>query len=511
MTQGTPGNIAQELVAYRRLRRIWAGDIGRYVRDRFGVRPTHQQREILEAIQEPDAKVTVRSGHSTGKTTAAAWSIWWHLETRDHSRIPCTAPTSHQLRDVLWAEITKWARHADEVSARRGDWEGLRLTALFRVLTDRVYDPQSPGDWFAVARTASRDNPDALQGFHASDLIISEDGTTAEHQGEGGTLLFVVDEASGVPDAVFEVAEGALASSGSRLLMLGNPTRGSGYFADSHRGDRREFTPIHLRSQDSPLSDPDYRDRLARKWGEGSNVVRVRADGEFPAQDDDVLIAIEHAEAAIHRAPHQPPAGTVRRLGIDVARYGSDRTALVVRAGRNVERIEVVAQRDTMEVAGIADQLAREARIDVIYVDVGAMGPGVADRLREKGWRVIDVQFGAAAPQRGPLDDAQGRIMRDYLWLQAARWLHHDEPSFYTAARVAPDDTADLRDELCATRYRTDSDGRIQIESKDEAARRGMASPDIADALITTFAPGGTGKRVATAGRRRAPTAGVRP
>jgi len=503
--RGTPGDPTRELLAYQQLRSLWAGDVERYVADRFGVHPTHQQRRILQAIQDPDAKVSVRSGHSTGKTTAAAWVIWWFLETRDNARVPCTAPTSHQLRDVLWAEITKWARYADDQSRRRGDWTGLYLSGLFRVLTDRIYDPACPGDWFAVARTASRDNPDALQGFHAADLTITEDGTQAEHRGEGGSLLFVVDEASGVPDPVFEVAEGALASAGSRLLMLGNPTRGDGYFADSHRGDRREFRTIHLRSQDSPLSDPDYRDRLARKWGEDSNVVRVRADGEFPTQDDDVLISLQAAEDALHRAPHEVVPGTIRRLGIDVARYGSDRTAFVVRTGLNVERIQIAAQRDTMEVAGMAHTIAREARADVVYVDVGAMGPGVADRMREHGWRVVDVNFGGAAPARGPLDDAQGRIMRDYLWLQAARWIHHDAPSLYTAARVAPEEAQDLRDELCATRYRTDSEGRIQIESKEEAARRGRASPDIADALITTFAPGGTGSRVATAGRRKAP------
>lgn len=502
---GPPPSEAEELAAYLRVRALWAGDIRRYVHDRFGVHPTHQQDQILQAIQRPNAKVTVRSGHSTGKTTAAAWTIWWFLETRTNARVPCTAPTSHQLRDVLWAEIAKWARKANEVSDKRGDIGALYLTSLFRPLTDRIYDPGSPGDWFAVARTASKDNPDALQGFHAADLEISEDGTQAEHHGEGGSLLFVVDEASGVPDQVFEVAEGALASSGSRLLMLGNPTRGDGYFADSHLSDRREFSPIHLRSQDSPLADADYRDRLARKWGPDSNIVRVRSDGEFPTQDDDVLISIQAAEDAIHRAPYELAPATPRRLGIDVARYGNDRTAFVVRADRNVERIEIASQRDTMEVAGRAHNIAKEARINVIYVDVGAMGPGVADRLREKGWKVIDVNFGAAAPKRSPVDDAQGWIMRDYLWLQVAQWIHHNAPSFYTAARLAAEETKDLRNELCATRYRTDSEGRIQIESKQDAARRGIASPDIADALITTFAPGGIGTRVATAGRRRAP------
>ncbi|MFW5834552.1 MAG: DEAD/DEAH box helicase family protein, partial [Pseudomonadota bacterium] len=479
-----------------------------YVRDRFGARPTAQQREILRSV-EPGAKVTCRSGHGTGKTTSAAWIVWWWLETSAYPRIPCTAPTSHQLRDVLWAELHKWVRKADEVSRRRGEPEVLWLSRLFSTLSDRIYDPAAPGEWFAVARTSKRENPDALQGFHASDMVISEDGQAVESHGEGGALLFVVDEASGVPDPVYEVAEGALSSPTATLLMLGNPVRRTGFFASSHLRDSG-FQRIHLRSQDSPLVDPDFRQRLARRWGEDSNVVRVRADGEFPEQDDDVLIPYEIAEAALSREPHELLPRQHRALGVDVARFGSDRTVLTVRAGRNVERIAVMSQRDTMEVAGRAAEVAGGSRVDAIYVDVGAMGPGVADRLRELGWRVIDVSFGAAAPARGPLDEAQGRLMRDYLWLQAARWLRYEDPSFAQAARQDAQAAEDLVGELTETRYRIDSQGRLQIESKEEAARRGVQSPDIADSLITTFAPGGEGPRVASAGRRRAPVSTTR-
>jgi phage terminase large subunit len=120
-------------------------------------------------------------------------------------------------------------------------------------------------------------------------------------------------------------------SHGARLVMVGNPLRNTGYFAASHKQHRSEYTALHFRSQDSPLVDPSYRSRLVRKFGDGSNVVRVRADGEFPRQDDDVLISLEDAEAALTRADVVVQPNERRILGIDVARYGDDRTVYILR------------------------------------------------------------------------------------------------------------------------------------------------------------------------------------
>src|SRR4029453_7356202 len=189
--------------AYLQLRPHWRQDPGQYVRQRFGVAPTGQQQQILDAIAPPGAKVTVRSGHGIGKTTVAAWVVLWHLETHAFSKTPCTAPSSHQLRDVLWAEIAKWRRHADAQSAQRGDHPSLYLTALFHLTQDRLVDAGAQ-DWGAFGRTARKENPEALQGFHAQ------------------YLLYIVDEASGVEEAIYEAAEGALSTPASRVLVLRN-------------------------------------------------------------------------------------------------------------------------------------------------------------------------------------------------------------------------------------------------------------------------------------------------
>src|SRR5439155_6516448 len=301
-----------EARAYLALRKRWRAAPVLYVRQRFGVDPTPQQATILQALVPPGAKVSVRSGHGIGKSSCAAWAILWHLETHAYSKVPCTAPTAQQLRDILWGELSKWRRHADEQSARRGDHPDLHLSVLFHLTQDRLYDLAAP-EWAATARTARKESPEALQGFHAK------------------YLLFVIDEASSIDEAIFEAAEGALSTPGARVLMLGNPTRNSGTFAASYKQHREEYVALHFRSQDSPLVDPSYRERLVRKWGEGSNVVRVRADGEFPRQEDDMLISLELTEPCLTR--ERVPGEGTRRLGVDVARMGSDRTVLVLRHG----------------------------------------------------------------------------------------------------------------------------------------------------------------------------------
>lgn len=484
------------LEQWQELRGIWRTDAVLYAKQRLGLNPTWQQRKILEAVTEPGAKVSVRSGHGIGKSGSVSAAIWWKLECFDYPKIPCTAPSASQLRDVLWAELAKWQRRADEIATRNGLPPELFLSNLFKVTQDKVCDVGAPDEWFAVARTARPENPDALQGFHASDVVISEDGRSVatESSDGGGQIMFVVEEASGVSDKIFEVAEGALSSHGATLLMVGNPTRNTGYFAGSHKRNRADFRTLHFRSSDSPLVDASYRERLIRKFGEGSNVVRVRADGEFPKQDDDTLISLEDAEAAIIREA-LPIPGLERRLGVDVARFGDDRTVLTLRVGNVVEHIKVFAKQSTMETAGKVKLYAKEWEADSIYVDVIGVGSGVYDRLAEQGLPVVAVNVSVSPPNKRKSSggrpgkkymptDAQPFRLRDYLWMEMANWMVNDCPSFRNIDR---DIAEDLAGELASVRYAIDSSGRLVVESKDAMKKRGLRSPDIADSLMVTF------------------------
>lgn len=168
-----------------------------FVEDLLHVTPDKNQRAILDSVAK-NQMTSVRSGHGIGKSAVEAWTVIWFMSTRPFPKIPCTAPTQHQLFDILWAEISKWLRN-NKALERELMWT-----------KEKVYMKQYPEEWFAVARTASK--PDALQGFHADDI------------------LYIIDEASGVDDKVFEPVLGALSTPGARLLMCGNPTQLSGFF-----------------------------------------------------------------------------------------------------------------------------------------------------------------------------------------------------------------------------------------------------------------------------------------
>lgn len=500
------------LVAYDEMRDAWRADPVLYMRTRIGMNPTRQQAQLLEALAPFGARVTVRAGHEVGKTTAVAAAIWWHLECFEHSKTPCTSPTASQLYQVLWSELGKLMRRSDEQADRVGLESVFKLSSLFRMIQDMISD-STPGvtDWFAVARTSRKEKPDAFQGFHATDLEITADDVAVHRSDAGGSIMLVIDEASGVPDEIMEVVEGALAGRRCRLLMVGNPVRNTGFFARSHTRDRALFTALHFKCSDSPLPAPDFREKLVRKYGEGSNVVRVRADGEFPSQDDDVLIPLEFAEMATTR---ELPPGTdddvEEILGIDVARFGNDRTTFVCRKGRRVTFIDVIAKKDTMFTVGHALNVIEKRGIRKVNVDVIGVGSGVVDRLREVVLeRRLDVvvtavnvaeaatfapkvrtRLASRAPQaRFTGQDALPRLLRDYVWQEAAAWLREEEPSFVEAGDFH---AQTLAAELCTVRYTLDSSGRLVVESKDSLRDRDVDSPDVAEGLLMTFAPDDT-------------------
>lgn len=488
------------------------------MRVRLGIEPTVQQEELCAAMAPNGARVTCRAGHGVGKTTTEGALIWWHTECFEDSKTFCTAPTADQLYYVLWAELAKVLGKAEKQADRLGLTPEFRLTTMFRLVKDRLYWTGERGDrtWFAQARTARKEKPDALAGRHASDIEVRklEDGTeeVIELSESGGSLLLVLEEASGIPDEIVQVAEGALSSSKTRLLMVGNPVRNTGFFARSHKEERSSFTStLHFACSKSPLVSPDYRLKLVKKYGEGSNVVRVRADGEFPKQDDDVLIPIELAEAALERdLSEEPDDGSDLLMGVDVARYGSDRTVILLRRGRRVLEVWIRSLQSTMETAGqvfaIYSSLSPKPRR--VCVDGTGLGAGVVDRLKELGVPVSDVvvsevatlapvvrtrQTGFSKEARFQRRDALPNRLRDYLWLAARDWLVDSEPSF---ADIDDKEAAsDLAGELASVTYVINSDGKLVVESKDDRKRRlkdadGTGrSPDIADALCLTFAP----------------------
>ena len=266
-----------------------------FVEDIIRARPDRLQREMLQSVAD-NPLTSVRSGHGVGKSAVESWLIIWFLSTRPYPKIPCTAPTKHQLYDILWAEVSKWLRN-NPVLEKDIIWT-----------QEKVFMRGYREEWFAVARTASK--PDALQGFHASHV------------------LYIIDEASGVDDKVFEPILGALTTEGSRLFMAGNPTKLTGFFFDSHHKNRAQYHTMHIDGRDSSRVDETFVQTIIEMFGEDSDVFRVRVAGDFPRALPDSFIPMEWAERASEApAPEITRAARVD-IGIDVARYGDDSSVM---------------------------------------------------------------------------------------------------------------------------------------------------------------------------------------
>lgn len=418
------------------------------------------QQDTLRALAE-FPRVSVRSGHGVGKSCLESVAAWWFLATRQRSRVVATAPTYPQLMDVLWPELSKWMA------------QSALLKAWFEWTKTRIYSYEDPELWWATARTSNK--PENLQGFHAD------------------SLLFLVDEASGVAEEIYEPIEGALTGPDNRLLLCGNPTQISGTFYQSFNRDRRLYWTKRVSCFDSPRVSPQYAERIAAKYGIGSDVYRVRVLGEFPKAEPDVLIPLPLVEAALVREAHLPDIVPVIRLGVDVARFGDDETVLAPKVADRI--LPLVTRRgiDTMETTGLCLETILplmeqyHAERGEIVVDDTGVGGGVTDRLRE-----------IVAERRLPLtvyqanNGAKATDPEQYANWGSEAW-HGLKKLLEAKALTLPDsedkdDEADLVGQLTTRKYKLTSDDRIRLESKDDMKRRGLASPDRADAVVLACA-----------------------
>lgn len=440
-----PADLPAGVVEVRAVILRWRRDPCAFVREVFQVEPQGWQAAELAQLK-PGVRIAIRSGHGVGKTTLLAWVILWGLVCWG-AKVPCTASTRSQLRDALWSEIALWHRRMIEPLRSEIEWQA-----------ERVVLKGAPNEAFAVARTAVANRPEALQGFH------------------GESLIFILEEASGIPEAVYQVAEGALSGHGAMVIAAGNPTRTSGFFYDAFHSRRNDWRCVRVSCADSPRVSPEYIKRMAR-FGVDSSIYRVRVLGEFPRSADDTLIPLEWIERAVN-AEVEPIEGYRPIWGLDVARFGDDSTCLAKRAANHL--LEPVIEwrgLDTMQVVGRVkrewEQAPEALRPHAIMVDAIGIGAGVADRLREIGLPARDVVVSQAA-----------RLgvcyrLRDELWWAGRAW-------FEAGTACIPDD-ASLIGELSTPTFSIGSDGLIRAESKDQLKKRGLPSPNRADALLLTF------------------------
>lgn len=452
------------------LLRRYESDYVAFVRDMFGVQPTWQQEKVLRAVTG-EKHIAVRSGHGIGKSAMLSWIILAWMFLHPLCKIPVTAPTMHQLQDILWSEVAKWLSRSK------------LLSSLFEI-TEKKLRPKNKKfhrTWFATPVSVRK--PENMQGFHAD------------------SLLFVVDEASGVPDEIFEVIEGALTKQGAKLVMAGNPTRRQGYFAKAflHPPTRRTFETFHFSSADSPLVSREWMEKMKAKYGVDSNVYRVRVLGLFPKETADAVIPFEWLETVRVRSSNME---AVRKnmqgkkiLGIDVARYGDDETVFALRHGNVLTNLFRYSNLDVVEIAQEAKRIASIYGVDVIRVETIGLGSGVYDALNHSMHTIETnkaIQLEAYDPRANPADSKFANLSSEAWWQlrELVKPAADSSTVLLFGPKISEETIEELVEQLSTRGYMLTPDGKIKIETKEVQKKKLGRSPDLADAVVIAFYTG---------------------
>lgn len=432
-----------EILLLEQVRR-WRTDIISFAKNALFLVPTLQQEEVLLAVQKPGSKVTVRAGHGVGKTTSEAVCAIWHVLLFTNSKTAATAPSANQLRDVLMAEIGRILQNCHP-------WIKAQLT----ISNMRLEVVGKESSQFLTARTARPEQPDALQGLHAENM------------------MFIVDEAFGVADSVFEVARGALSTEGARVILCGNPTATSGYAYNTHNRNKELWTCIVLNAELSPLVSKASIEEWEKEYGKDSDEYRVRVQGEFPRASICQLIPRALAEESTLRkiaVGQYIFAPTV--LGVDVAWEGDDRSVIFLRQGLMSQKLWEGRNVDSITLGNLVRQYWDEYHCEGVFIDVG-WGTGVIDYLRSLGRNPIAVNFGSSS------SSMEYANKRTEMWCELRKWLD--------SGGVLPREES-LLDDLTGPNYSFLGSGKKMLEPKKMMKKRGLKSPDLGDALALTFA-----------------------
>lgn len=420
--------------------------------------PLEWQEEALCSVRDY-RRTAIRSGHGVGKTRIAASVIHWFIATRSYPQIITTANTEVQVVRKTWRELAKVNMNAINGHMYRWNKTSFELRGCEET-------------WFALAQPWSENNSVAFAGTHEKNV------------------LFVFDEASEIPNVIWDVATGAMTTPGARWLALGNPTLNTGKFYECFNKNKR------IDANDTragvwngiTVNGEDYVDQVTQEYldeqleeangDRDDDFYRIRVRGLPPMAAEHQFIPVDLFESALDRqvsvATHAP-----RILGIDVATK-HDRVAFVERKGLGMRVMEVKRGQDTMATVGDAVDLIEQARqegepYDYICIDRIGEGRGVYDRLKEMGYEVLGVAVG----EKSRYEDL-------YINLRAELWQGYKD---FLGEGFISNEYEALKADSIGIFFKRDSRGRLVMEKKDDMKKRGLASPDLADAACLTFYP----------------------
>jgi hypothetical protein len=426
-------------------------------------KPTEEEYEYHKKLG-----ISIMSGKGTGKDAFASWAILWMLCTHDSPKILCTAPTQNQLKQVLWSEIALWHGRRN----KEGDPMFL-MKQNIAVEGEKIYmrGVSDPGEkdgkyWSAFYRTPQR-NVDksqmqkTLSGFHADNM------------------MFVLDEASGVDDFVFEDLENTMTGRRNFALLIFNPHKPGGFAYETHYGKHREqWLQVHWDAEESDNVSAQQILSMEEKYGRDSDNFLVNVKGLPPKGGDDSLIPYQMVFEAYNRTV-TPPNGTAVVVGIDVARGGKDYTMVTIRQGGKVFKQHRISSVDTFIQMDEIDRILKDDyekyTISAICVDATGVGASFYDVISRK-------YPGICRPVRvaeSPRDGRKYRRLRDELWYKMRE-------RFMDGTIEIPS-TPDLLEELHCIQY-SQTTGKIIVDNKDVIKKKIGRSCDFADSLMLTFA-----------------------
>lgn len=454
--------------------RIWRENPAKFVYEVFGVEPDAWQLDALKPCGgsfNPRRRLGMKACTGPGKSAVLAWIGWHRLCCfAESGEYPKGAALSGEgrdnLKDNLWAELAKWRERSS------------LLKAAFNWNQERIASNEYPENWFLSARSYAKDaNTEAIgrsiSGLHSRYpfLLLDEVGDMPVSIGQKATQIFTG-----------HVKDGLIAAAG-------NPTSTSGLLYHISTIEREQWTVITITADpDDPKRTPRVDIEHAREQiklhGRDNPWVMATILGEFPPHGFNTLLSLTEVEAAMSRhAQENEYDYAQKRLGIDVARFGDDRTVIFPRQGlASYKPVEMRGAR-TPEIAARIMEAKRKWGSEVEFIDdTGGFGGGVIDCLIQAGQSPMGVHFAAKAI------DHRYQNKRAEMWFKMAEWVKR--------GGCLPNIPA-LAKELTTPTY-TFINGKFALEKKDQIKERLKFSPDLADALALTFALPETASKSAT-------------
>lgn len=429
--------------------RLIAADPTVWVNEILGEYLWSKQKEIMLSVRD-NRRTAVQSCHDVGKSYTASRLVAWWISSHPPGEafVVSTAPTFQQVRAILWREIGK--AHA------KGNLIGYTNETEWKIDKELVAFGRKPSDY----------SPTAFQGIHARYVLV------------------VLDEACGIPEMLWDAADTLVTNESSRILAIGNPDDPTSEFAKIC-APGTDWNTIRINAFDSPNLTGEYvpeevRDVLVsqtwveekrKKWGEKHPFWQSKVLGLFPQQSAMALLPLNLLLEATRR-DIQPQPGDTNTLGVDVARFGVDRTVIAHRHGGRFRIVHNVNGNDTMETAGVVKHFLRTTEAQIAGIDVVGVGGGVYDKLASDNDPVYEMNAAGRARDY----DSYANCRAEWYW-SFREMLERGEVD------LDPEDE-DLISELAGLLFKIDSKGRILVESKEDMKKRGMQSPDLADAVI---------------------------